>query len=455
MRSIASLTLAIVLVLSLFAGMIACGDGDDENGTTEPSPTPTTPPAAGTIKIGVIGPMGYVQGEHHWYGAQMARDEINEAGGIDVGGEKYMIELVQADSNEMVSVADAATAMERLMTKDKVDFVVGGFRSEGVLAMQEVAMDYRTIFMGCGASEAELCARVAKDYDRYKYWFRVTPFSGLNLLNSVLQELGMVGGIIKEQTGFDGQLKVAVLAEDAQWTQPMVGAMQMFVPDRLGMEVVDVWKPSPTANDVTSQLAAIENSGAHIIVPILSGPVGIPYAKQLGELEIPMASVGINVEAQKLGFWDATGGYGEYETTLNFYAEDVAITDKTIPFVDAFVEKFGEIPTYNAGTYEAIMILKQAIEKVGSLDADALVPEIEKTDFVGPGARIAFTGTDSDQPHDIVYGPGYATAIATQWQDGQMKCVWPNLGTGEWEGLVYEGTVMWQIPPLLADRLAR
>lgn len=195
MRSIASLTLAIVLVLSLFAGMIACGDGDDENGTTEPSPTPTTPPAAGTIKIGVIGPMGYVQGEHHWYGAQMARDEINEAGGIDVGGEKYMIELVQADSNEMVSVADAATAMERLMTKDKVDFVVGGFRSEGVLAMQEVAMDYRTIFMGCGASEAELCARVAKDYDRYKYWFRVTPFSGLNLLNSVLQELGMVGEI--------------------------------------------------------------------------------------------------------------------------------------------------------------------------------------------------------------------------------------------------------------------
>ncbi|NQT71549.1 MAG: ABC transporter substrate-binding protein [Chloroflexi bacterium] len=454
-----------ILVLALVLGGLACGDDDDDKAPTQPptattqptdtsTPPPPPPTAAGTIKIGIIGPMEFVQGEHHWYGAQMARDEINAAGGISVAGEMYLIELERADSNELFSTADAVTAMERLITADNADFVMGGIRSEAVLAMQDVAMDYKTIFLGCGASEAELCARVKQDYDRYKYWFRVTPFSGLNLVKNVLFELGIAGAIITQGTGFEGPLKVAVLAEEAAWSEPVVGALNAFVPAKLGMEIVGVWKPSATATDVSTELSAIENSGAHIVVPILSGPVGIPYGKQLGELEIPVASVGINVEAQKVGFWDATGGYGNYMTDLNFYAQGVAVTEKSVAFVDAFIEKFDEIPTYNAGTYEAILLLKGAIERAGTLDTDAVVAELEKTDMIGPGARIVFTGNDTPEPHDITYGPGYATAIATQWQDGEMKCIWPNLGVDEWEGIMYDGTVMWQIPPLLAQRLS-
>jgi branched-chain amino acid transport system substrate-binding protein len=37
--------------------------------------------AQNTIKIAILGPMNFVQGEHHWNGAQMARDEINKASG--------------------------------------------------------------------------------------------------------------------------------------------------------------------------------------------------------------------------------------------------------------------------------------------------------------------------------------------------------------------------------------
>ena len=45
--------------------------------------------------------MAFVQGEHHWTGAEMARDEINKAGGINVGGKRMQIELVRADTNEI------------------------------------------------------------------------------------------------------------------------------------------------------------------------------------------------------------------------------------------------------------------------------------------------------------------------------------------------------------------
>ena len=80
-----------------------------------------------TIKIGVIGPMNFMQGKGHWNGALMAADEINAKGGVQVGKEKMKIELVKADSNEFLNVTDATNAMERLLTKDKVDFIVGGF----------------------------------------------------------------------------------------------------------------------------------------------------------------------------------------------------------------------------------------------------------------------------------------------------------------------------------------
>jgi len=396
--------------------------------------------------------MTFVQGEHHWYGATMARDEINDAGGITVAGEEYQIELIETDSNEMISPTDAAAAMERLITVDKADFVIGGFRTEGVLAMQDVAMDNKMIFLGCGAATGTLCTRLAEDYDRYKYWFRVTPFRDANLVNNCLMTLGQAGAIMQQGLGIEPPLKVAILAEAATWADGMVAAYQAYVPASLGMEVVGVWRPSATATDVTAELTAIEDSGAHFILTIISGPVGIPYARQLGELEIPAASVGINVEAQKDGFWDATEGYGQYETTLNTYAEGVAITDDTLRFFNDFVDMHGETPTYNAGTYDAIYVLKEAIERAGTLDADDVVAELEKTDRTGTSGRLVFMGRDTDTPHDVTYGPGYVTGLAIQWQDGEMKAVWPMLGVGEWEGVTYEGVVMWQIPPRVAAK---
>ena len=395
------------------------------------------------IKIGVIGPMAYPQGKHHWYGAQLAAEEINDQGGILVGDEWYQIKLVKVESNEILSVPDAASAMDMAITRDKVDFIVGGFRTEAVFAMQDVAMDYEKIFLGCGASTVELCTRVTDDYDRYKYWFRVTPINSTYLGTVALLLVQMVAEEVRTELGIEVP-KVAVLAEQAVWVEALVDAAYDKLPDLAGVEVIGEWRPSPTASEVTAELSAIEASGAHIIFTAISGPVGIPYARQWGELEIPAASVGINVEAQKEGFWDATGGKGNYEMTMNTYAR-VKITDETIPFVDRFVERVGELPAYSAGTYEALYLLQAAIERAGTLDSDAVVTELEQTDTMGTVGRFVFT-----EDHDVTWGPDYVTGIGVQWQDGEMKCVWPPPG-GAWEGVDYEGTVDYVLPPWVVE----
>jgi branched-chain amino acid transport system substrate-binding protein len=223
------------------------------------------------IKIGVIGPMKFVQGTSHWNGAVLARDEINAKGGVQVGDKKMLIELVQADSNESVSVIDAANAMERLITQDRVDFVVGGFRTEGVLAMQDISCENKVIFIGCGAAHNELCNRVAADYDKYKYWFRMTPFNSSMLARTAFIHLDYVADIIKKTLNIP-KIKVAVVAEKAMWADNFVKTAEMVVTQK-GMVLAGTWRPSSRATDVTAELSAIQRSGAHIIFTVFSDSV--------------------------------------------------------------------------------------------------------------------------------------------------------------------------------------
>jgi branched-chain amino acid transport system substrate-binding protein len=409
---------------------------------------------AETIKIGVIGPMQFVQGKGHWNGATMAADEINARGGVDVGGKKMKIELVKADSNEFLNITDATNAMELLVTRDKVDFIVGGFRSEAVLAMQDIAMDYKTIFIGCGAAHPELCERVAKDYDTYKYFFRGTPFNSKFLVKTCFIQMATVGAILKKTLGLE-KVKVAIAAEKAMWVDPMIAAAEGFIP-KMGMEVVGVWRPSPVATDVTAELSAIQRSGAHMIFTTFSSSVGIPFARQAGELKIPAAQVGINVEAQKEGFWDATQGQGNYVMTLNTYCQGVEVNELTKPFMDAYMKKFGEVPTYTADTYSAIYFgIVPAVEKVGSLDADKLVAYMENDEHLVPSGKMAFIKDEEGRPlHDLRWGPGYLTSLGVQWQDGKQIGVWPN----KWKAaegapeITYKGIQPYKIAPWILEK---
>jgi len=113
------LILAAVLITAMLLTLIpGCGPKVEEK----------------VIKIAVVGPMKFIQGEHHWAGAEMAAEKINKAGGVKVGEEFYTIKLVKVDTDEIVDPDGAVSAVEKAITSDKVDFLVGGFRTEAVRA---------------------------------------------------------------------------------------------------------------------------------------------------------------------------------------------------------------------------------------------------------------------------------------------------------------------------------
>ena len=406
------------------------------------------------IKIGVIGPMQFVQGKGHWNGATMAAEELNAKGGIQVGTKKMKIQLIQADSNEFLNVTDATNAMERLITKDKIHFVVGGFRTEAVLPMQDIAMENKKIFIGVGAAHDELCNRVAMNYNTYKYWFRGSPFNSSFLGRTSFIHLATVGAILKQSLNIP-KIKIAIAAEKAVWTEPMIKAAEDVIP-KMGMEIVGVWRPSPVATDVTAELSAIQRSEAHIIFTIFSSSVGIPFARQAGELKIPAVQVGINVEAQKDGFWQATQGMGNYIVTMDTYARGVEYNELTKPFVDTYVKRFGETPAYTADTYAAIVYgLAPSIEMAGTLDPDKLVSILENRVYKTPAGTVAYLKDGEGRHlHELRWGPGYLTSLGIQWQDGEIKGFWPNKwkATPEAPEITYKGLVPYKIPPWVIEK---
>jgi branched-chain amino acid transport system substrate-binding protein len=216
---------------------------------------------------------------------------------------------------------------------------------------------------------------------------------------------------------------------------------------KMGMEVVGVWRPSAMASDVSAELAAIKGAGAHILFKATAGTMGIALGKQWGELQIPAALVGGDAVAMVKSYYEATGGYGKYNTVMAGIGP-AEITPKTMPFWNAYVKKFNEFPSYDSSTYDALYILKGAVERAGTIDADAIIPEMEKTDYQGAFGRITYYPNDHQWPHDVRFGPGYDTWVVIQWLGPEKSVVvWPY----GWNNITFKGSQKYTLPPWVID----
>jgi len=405
------------------------------------------------VKFGACTTTKFPLTKHQWQGAEFAAEEINAAGGVDIGGVKHELVMIKAESNELVSVTDAVNAMEKLLTVDKVAAVTGSFRGEAVLAQMELMADHKTIYIGSGAGTQETAEQVGKNYDRYKYYFRSCPFNVTAMGKVSFALADLVAKKIRQDLGVQTP-KVALLMEKALWTNKMIKGCEALLP-KMGMEIVGTWQPSPNATDVTAELTAIRSAGAHMIFMGVTGPVGAVIVRQWGELQIPAALTGTDAFALWEGYWKATGGMCQYEVAYGFYASDVAITPKTIPFMERYAKRYGENPVFVSGAYDAVYIWKEAVERAGTIETDKVIEELEKTDYVGTQGRVTFYPKGHQWAHDVVWGPGKMTGIGFQWLDGKKVCVWPDgnplfPGISDdpgWKGLKYAGTKDVQLPP--------
>jgi branched-chain amino acid transport system substrate-binding protein len=410
-----------------------------------------------TIKIGIVGPFGLP----HWSpcgmkeGAEIARDEINVAG-VNVEGTLYDIELMFADehSHPVPDPEMARLEIETLIEVEEVKFIVGGFRTEVTGPMIEKVMDYQIPFIINGAADNELidcgdgtcgtCVRC--NYERYKYLFRMMPSNETTLLISLITFLQ--GHLIPERLlplygeylwpgAPNPQVRVAVIAEDLQWTEQIYVCLTnpAYYPFFLGPYANVTYSarvdPNTNAPAFIPYLTAIDASEARLIVHLFSGPAGVDFIVQWGNMGVEAVPVGINAMSQMEQMWSLTVGKCENEAFL-------AASGTGTPIVPGVTAAFwgnftlytaGKWPMYTAfGAYDAIYTLKEAIERAGTTDADAVVAELEQTDRTSTLGNFKFT-----EYHDVFVnemGPtwtqGFVRPLVVQWQDGVLEVVWPQ-----------------------------
>ena len=366
---------------------------------------------SGPIKIGVIAEAQAVAGSSIPSAAQIAADEINARGGVD--GRK--IEIVSYDNHS--SSAELVRAFQRAVNEDHVNAVIASYISEVVLALEPWAARLKTVMITPGAASDVITANIAKDYEHNKYTFHGYLTSGAlsRLVCDAAKDM-LVDGL---------KMKTAVImSEDAAWTTPLDAGYVECLP-KIGLKVLDHIRFSPDTTDFTPIFNKIEGEKPDVIITGISH-VGTQPTVQWKSQEVPIPMFGISSQATNSTFWKDTNGATDGVIYQGVSGPDVAVTPKTLPFVEAFVKKYGNTPSYCGYTaYDDVYIIADAIHRAGSTDSDKLVAALEKTDYVGTIGRVEFLPQGDPHVHGLRTGAGFITGLMLQWQNGVQVNLWP------------------------------
>ncbi len=388
--------------------------------------------AAQPIVIGVPTSIGFLEGKESLKAVEMAVDEINAKGGVMVGTTKRPFKIESIDIRDAapgVPVPEALLGLEKIILEKKpVALVVGPFRSEALLAGMDIIARYKVPMLGTIAMTPGSEAKIKKDPEKYKYVFRVS----LNVIYWA-KLLGGTMATLKNQFGFN---KVYLMNQDVLWARGTANAMKNRYFLKTGWEVLGHDQYPTGSSDFSSALMKAKSKGADVIFTCFDMPESGVLVKQWKSMKVPALVAGfISPMAGEVAWKTFDGKIGGLMNAIfeigNIPSEYYAPAKR---FYDSYEKRYGKAIQSGHGpapSYESVYILKDAIERAGSLEPDAIVAAIEKTDKMGVMGRIKF-----DEGHQVIYGvnPGQAaTACFFQWtKDGKRKIVYPkSLAEGE------------------------
>lgn len=383
------------------------------------------------IKIGVLDDLNRF-GEHTHNGALLAAKEINQAGGVEINTSQYYVGISSENTDEqnyILDVSKGITAAENLLNSDP-HFVIGGSRTEALLAYLEVIMDYGIPFIGTGCDADVFCQKVLDSYDRYKYFFRGMPVNSTSKAKEFLYFILTLVAMLPSISGGSGPVdKVAILREDLEWNIPWDFLLNNYLP-MLGITVVaDISFPlDATMVDFEFYMSHIQASGAQILIPLISSGAGILMDVAYENVQPRCLIAGLNRYAEDEAHWDNTQGACQYEIVMqNTFRTNK--TSLTVPFWDAYMSEYGMEPYYTGvGAYDAIRLLTHVVNISKSFNPDLIVSALENVNEANPfesaSGNIAF-----GHSHDLVEGWPYHNYLFCQWQTGGIKNVIPTFGT--------------------------
>jgi branched-chain amino acid transport system substrate-binding protein len=383
--------------------------------------------AGGPIVLGVPTSTGFLEGKECLNAVEMAVEEINAKGGVKVGDTQRPFKVESIDIRDAapgVPVPEALLGLEKLILEKKpTALLVGPFRSEALMAGMDIVAKYKVPLLGTIAMSPASEAKVKEDPEKYKYIFRTC----LNAKYLVKYLVGTMAFINKE-FGFD---KVYIMNQDVAWARLTAEGMIKSYFEKAGWTVVGNESYPTGTSDFSSGLMKARAQGAQVLLPIFDMPQSGVLVKQANSMKVPALVAGFISPLAGPGAWKTFDMKIEGAVNCNFEMGSAIASDKvpqSVAFNQAYEKRWGkplEAGHGPAPSYDSVYILAEAIERAGSLDPDAIVAELKKTDREGAIGRMKF-----DEGHQIVYDmdPSQAAVAAVfQWTEaGDRVIVFPE-----------------------------
>ncbi|MDY7226797.1 ABC transporter substrate-binding protein [Hyalangium rubrum] len=361
---------------------------------TQPPPAPSTGTAPAEVQAGapttdsgtiLLGEVGSLTGSEATFGIsarngiELALNEANEAGGVR--GKKLAVRVYDSQGKP----EEAAQAVTRLITQDKVVVILGEAASSVSMAMAEKAQ-------AAGVPMITPTSTAPEVTQKGDYIFRVCfidPFQGK-----------VMAKFARENLKVD---QVAVLTDNK--SAYSIGLANVFTQEfqKMGGQIVASESYSKGDTDFRAQLTAIKQKKPQAVwVPGYYTDVGLiaRQAREMGLQGVPLLG-GDGWESDKLFELGGSALEGSYFS--NHYA-----LDNPDPLLKEFIAKYqktyGSLPDSVAALgYDAARLAVDAMKRSPDLSGKALRDAISATkDFPGVAGKITINANRDAEKQAVV-----------------------------------------------------
>lgn len=392
LRRVGLLLAAAVLAL----GTAACGSDDDASSQGQDvAQEGANPQLEGEITIGAVLPLTGASatiGKDQQRGIELAVKKINASGGVL--GKRIAVKVEDSEG----ASAPALNAARKLVSVDKVPVVIGEYSSGNTIPVGEYLQRQKVVHINPGSSSPDI-AEIG-DYS----------FSTIGLDT-------IAGRFTGERLAAAGYKTAAFLAPNNAYGSGVLEYTKKAFEDA-GGKVVEEVLYTEGRSDYRQELQRIKQANADVVIYSAYGT----------------EAATINKQAFELGM-DAKKFFAIYLTMCTADADEQAVEGQQgmdvnyigpggEDYQQAYQEEYGEgfRTSFSGYTYDAVMMVAQAINEAGSADPDKIRDALaEMTSFEGVTGTIAFDedGQRKDQPYllavmkdgkveqeDEIVGPG-------------------------------------------------
>lgn len=307
---------------------------------------------------------------------EFAAEKINAAGGIKIGSAHHKIALKILDNQSDVNLS--VRQYVQLLSQDRVNFLLGPFASNFVLADSSIAEKSRVPMVQGGGASDQIYSR------GYRYIFGTLPAAS-NYFGSTIEAMTKLEP--KPQT-------VALLyADDAFDVSVAKGARELL--KKAGLKTVIDERYSTNASDFSVLLSRIRSQNVDAVLVAGHETEVLNFVRQAKSLNVSPKLYSFTVGVPSADFRHALGKDANGASGMTAWLPSASLKDEWFgnaeEFARAWKQKFGYEPDYHAASGVAVVeALVKAIQDAASTDPQKVRDALSKVSFDSLYGHIAF-----------------------------------------------------------------